>query len=105
MCECKNCDCQSGDSGFVLGIVIGAVIGAVVAVLIYKNNKTEVFSDLKDKLEKYFNKFSLFTESKPIKKNPKPEKIAVILPKNIVKESFPAKTISAKPRKFVKPKK
>jgi len=103
MSECKNCDCQSGDSGFIFGMVIGAVIGAVVAILIYKNNKTEVFSGLKDKLENYFKKFTTPTESKPVKKKFKPEKIPVILPNKIVKESAPVKTISVKPRKFVKP--
>ena len=104
MSECKNCDCQSSDSGFVFGIIIGAVIGAVVAVLIYKNNKTEVFCDLKGKLEKYFKNFISSTETKLTKKYSKPEKLPVVLPKNIIKESTPTQTISPKPRKFVKPK-
>jgi len=103
MSECKNCDCQSGDSGFIFGMVIGAVIGAVVAILIYKNNKTEVFSDLKGKLEKYFKNFISSTETKLTKKYSKPEKLPVILPSKIVKESAPVKTIFVKPRKFVKP--
>lgn len=105
MCDCKDCDCQPSDSGFIFGLVIGAVIGAAVAVYIYKNNKTDVIADLKEKLEKYFKKFALPTEPKPVKKYIKPEKIAVILPKKIVKESAPPKTIITKPHKFVKPQK
>jgi len=97
MCDCKSCDCQSGDSGFIFGIIIGAVIGAVVAVIIYKNKKSEVFTNLKEKLEGYFKGFT--------EKSSKSEKIAVILPKKIVKESVPTKTITVKPRKFIKPKK
>jgi gas vesicle protein len=97
MCDCKDCDCQGNDSGFIFGLVIGAVIGAAVAVYIYKNNKSDVFGDLKEKLEGYFKGFA--------NKSSKSEKIAVILPKKIVKESTPAKTITVKPRKFVKPKK
>jgi len=105
MCDCKNCDCQSGDSGFIFGLVIGAVIGAAVAIYIYKNNKTDVIADLKEKLEGYFKKFSQPEESKPVKKVVKPDKIPVVLPKKIVKETVAVKTVTAKPRKFVKPQK
>ena len=102
MCDCKDCDCQNSDSGFIFGLVIGAVIGAAVAVYIYKNNKTDVFADLSEKLKDYFKRFIPPTESKPNKKVSKPEKIPVVLPKKIVKETFIAKTSSSKPRKFVK---
>jgi len=107
MCDCKDCNCQSGDSGFIFGLVIGAVIGAAVAVYIYKNNKTDVFSDLREKLENYFKKFTSppEPEPEPAKKSPKSAKIAVILPKEIVKETTPVKSVTSKPRKFVKPKK
>jgi hypothetical protein len=110
MSDCQNCDCQSNDSGFVFGLIIGAVIGATVAVLIYKNNKTEVFTDLRKKLENYFKDFMTTEESpepvkRTVRKIVKPEKLPVILPKEIIKETASKKVIAAKPRKFVKPKK
>ena len=80
MCDCKNCQCDSGSdsSGFIFGIILGAIIGAVIAVLIYKNNQTEVFSDLKTKLEKYFSSFTKTT-------TPSRKKISVELPPKVVK--------------------
>jgi gas vesicle protein len=92
---CQDCDCHNNDSGFIFGIVIGAVIGAAVAIYIYKNNKTDIIENLKEKLEGYF---------KPVKKIIKSEKIPVILPKKIIKETAVAKTVAPRPHKFVKPK-
>jgi Na+/glutamate symporter len=111
MCDCKDCDCRSSDSGFIFGLVIGAVIGAAVAVLIYKNNQSEVITNFKQKLEKYFKKFTQFTESEPaapktvkLKTKVTPAKIPVVIPSKLIAKTTSPKVISAKPRKFVKPK-
>lgn len=104
MCNCKNCQCEieSNHGGFTFGLLLGAVIGAVIAVIIYKNNRTEVFSGLKEKLEKYFKQFT--TESKPKSKheNSTLDKIPVILPNKIVVNSASTKTKLSKPRKMFK---
>lgn len=93
------CDCEQDNSGFIFGLLVGAVIGAVIAVLIYKNNQTEVFSNLKEKLEKYFRDFT--------KEKPAPvKKVPVILPSKIIASQTSTPSVPAsKPRKFVKPKK
>ncbi len=103
MCDFKNCQQDSGSdsSGFIFGILIGAIIGAVIAVLIYKNNKSEVFADLKENLEKYFSKFTGDT-SEVKTKSPK---VAVVLPHPVSSvETVPVRSMN-RPRKFIKPKK
>jgi hypothetical protein len=100
MCDCKNCQCESegNQEGFIFGLLLGAIIGAVIAILIYKNNQTEVFANLKAKLEKYFRNF---TEEKPVSK-----KISVVIPPKVESVDItPKKTSAAKPHKFLKPKK
>lgn len=77
---CDNCDRESTNSSFIFGLVIGAVIAAIVAVYIYKNKKSAVFQNLREKLEKYF---SDFIGSSPQKHHSKTEKKSVVLPKNI----------------------
>lgn len=87
MCNCdKSCGCQSNkSSGFIFGLIFGAIIGAIIAVVIYKNNKTKIFEDLKNKLNSFFGK-------SPKKETKKEEKI--FIPK-----------IIKKPKTFLKPKK
>lgn len=98
MCKCDN-DNQPSDSGFIFGLVIGAIIGAIVAVLIYKNNKSEVFNNLKLKLEKYFKDII------PPDTKPSP-KIPVVLPSKIIASSTIQKSTTLKPKKmFLKAKK
>lgn len=114
MCDCKNCDSQQNDGGFIFGLVIGAIIGAAVAVYIYKNNKTDVFSDLKEKLENYFKKFMTVPDI-PVPTDPKPHqtksktkvsetspKIPVVIPKKLIAKAVAPKTPSSKPRTFKK---
>lgn len=98
MCDCKNCQCDSGsdNSGFVFGLLLGAIIGAIIAVIVYKNNKNAVLSNLKDKIEKYFRHLS------PDKPSPK---IPVVLPSKIIAANSPTTNPAVKPRKFIKPKK
>jgi hypothetical protein len=84
---CDHCDHQS-DSGssFIFGILFGAVIGAVVAIIIYKNNRSDVIDRLKDKLQSYFNKFTSpqrYSSSKVKRKISKPAKISVVIPKSV----------------------
>ena len=101
---CDNCEQRNNDSSFIFGIVIGAVIGACVAIYIYKNNRSEVFLDLKKKLSKYFAQFMSSPNESKIKVKkvkkiiPKPEKITVTIPKNI-------ESINLKPTPKVKPQK
>lgn len=99
-CSCKNCcsENQSGSSSssFIFGIVLGAIIGAIIAILIYKNNKGQVFEQLKEKLEKYFQ--NLMGYEKPIKTaQPVKTETKIITKTPTIKK--PA------PKMFVKPKK
>jgi len=63
-CNCQKSDCDCGsNSGFIFGLICGAVIGAVIAVIIYKNNKTEVFEKLEQKIKSFFD--NLIPQNKP----------------------------------------
>ena len=92
-----ECHCQSS-SGFIFGLVLGAVIGAVVAVVIYKNNKGEVFDKLEQKIKSFFQNLTPPNKSKKTK--PLPKKT---IAKKEVKPVF-VKTKKTKPKTFIKPK-
>jgi gas vesicle protein len=103
----NNCSCKSesnSNSGFIFGLICGAIIGAVIAVIIYKNNKTEVFDKLQEKIKSFFqNLTGEEVKSTPKKSAPKkPSKIIAIK-----KEIIPVATKPKKPtpKMFVKPKK
>jgi len=112
-CDCQDRDCNCGsNSGFIFGLLFGAAIGAVVAVIIYKNNKTEVFEKLSQKIKEFFdnlvkNNSKNFSPKKKKGKN-LPKKIiastTTIPEKQEIKPIFvkPKKTI---PKTFIKPKK
>jgi len=65
---CQDCQQKETNSSFLFGIFIGAIIASIVAILIYKNQKTDVFEKLKkyftDLLSPYLNKDSSKTSSK-----------------------------------------
>ena len=108
----NNCDCQNHDSnqnsstsGFIFGLICGVIIGAVIAVIVYKNNKIEVFEKLEQKIKSFFEDL--------VPKN-KPKKTTKSLPKKIItvssSEKPEIKPVFIKPSKptpkmFVKPKK
>ncbi len=112
-CQNRNCDCGS-NSGFIFGLLCGAVIGAVVAIIIYKNNKTEVFEKLSQKIKDFFDNLTKINTNKssPAKDNqskPKtlPQKIlatTTIQPKQEITSSF-VKSKKPAPKTFIKPKK
>ncbi len=91
-CDCQksDCNCESSSSGFVFGLILGAVIGAVVAVVIYKNNKGEVFEKLEQKIKDFFQGL--------IPPNESPKTKTPITPVFVK----PKKTV---PKTFLKPKK
>ena len=105
-CDCQNRDCDCGsNSGFIFGLLCGAVIGAIIAIIIYKNNKTEVFDKLSQKIKDFFD--NLVKTNSPKTK---------VLPKRIIATSttIPSKQeitpVFVKPKKvapktFIKPKK
>ena len=100
-CDCQKTDCNCGSSsGFVFGLILGAVIGAVIAVLIYKNDKGEVFEKLEQKIKGFFENLI-----------PKPEtKTSTKTKSNNPQKTIAKKTTKALPKKeitpvFVKPKK
>lgn len=112
-CQNRDCDCGS-NSGFIFGLLCGAVIGAVIAIIIYKNNKTEVFDKLSQKIKDFFdNLVKTTSKSSPPKNNPAKTKA---LPQKIIATStaIPFKQeitpVFVKPKKvapktFIKPKK
>jgi hypothetical protein len=56
-CHCqKDYHCQQNGS-FIFGLIIGLIIAAVVAIVIYKNNRQDVFVKLKKQIEKFFSTF------------------------------------------------
>lgn len=113
-CQSRDCNCES-NSGFIFGLLCGAVIGAIIAIIIYKNNKTDVFEKLSQKIKDYFdNLVKTSTNKNPAAKEniTKPK----TLPKKILATSTttPSKQeitpIFVKPKKsvpktFIKPKK
>lgn len=97
-CCDNNCNCQENkSSGFIFGLVLGAIIGAIVAIIVYKNNKTQIFSDLKEKLENLFKGFS------QNQKEQKPPSKKVSLRGTPSDEAIPL--VKKKPKTFIKPKK
>lgn len=95
-CDCRrsDCDCGSSNSGFIFGLICGAIIGAVIAVIIYKNNKTEVFEKLEQKIKSFFEDIIPKTESTQTPKSS---------PKKIIAKSIPAKTSPKPESKEIKP--
>lgn len=88
MCQCQS-DNQN-NSGFTFGLLLGAIIGAIVAIYIYKNNKSDIFKKLKEKLENYFKEAPKKTS-----------KIAVTIPSKVESiDKAPVK--SKKPAKLFK---
>ena len=123
-CHKKDCDCHQ-NSSFIFGLIVGLIIAAVVAIIIYKNNRQEVFFKLKKQLEKFFNNFkprpekiieSFITPDLPPKKIlKKKKKVApikitkaeihkkeVVIPDNLAVANIPPKTPVSKPRKMFK---
>ena len=94
-CQKSDCDCQSSNSGFIFGLVIGAVIGAIIAIIIYKNNKTEVFERLSSQIKNFFQNLT-GQEPKPESQKSSPQKPTKIIA--IKKEISP---VSVKPKKAV----
>ena len=113
---CDSQDYNRGsNSGFIFGLLCGAVIGAVVAIIIYKNNKNDVFEKLSKQIKDFFDNL-MRTDNKvnsPSKKNSPPKKKSI---EKILAPSVPAVSkieitpIFVKPKKlapktFIKPKK
>lgn len=95
----NNCECNSSSSGFIFGLIIGAVIGAVVAVVIYKNNKGEVFDKLEERIKSFFENLIPQDNLKKTKSIPKK-----IIAKKEITPVF-VKANKPKPKTFIKPKK
>jgi hypothetical protein len=99
-CDCQKSDCNCGSSsGFIFGLILGAVIGAVIAVIIYKNNKTEVFEKLEQKIKSFFE--NLIPQDKP-------QKTKTLSKKVITKKEITPVFVKPKksaPKTFIKPKK
>ena len=114
-CDCRNsdCNCGSSNSGFVFGLICGAIIGAVIAVIIYKNNKTEVFEKLEQKIKSFFEDIIPKTESNQTPKSSpkkiiaKSESLESKLDSSVKPKVTPifVKAKKAVPKMFVKPKK
>lgn len=105
-CDCRKSDCNCGssnNSGFVFGLICGAIIGAVIAVIIYKNNKTEVFEKLEQKIRSFFKDIIPQPESTESPK-PSPKKIIAKSQSKEIKPIF-IKAKKPTPKTFIKPKK
>lgn len=112
-CDCQKSDynCGSSSSGFVFGLICGAIIGAIIAVIIYKNNKTEVFEKLEKKIKSFFENLIPKTEESSTKPKSSPIKSKHPVKKLVAVESAikPNQAVETKPKEiipvFVKPKK
>lgn len=114
-CDCQNRDCNCGpNSGFVFGLLCGAVIGAIIAIIIYKNNKTEVFEKLSQKIKDFFDNLikdncqNSYSKKQPSTTKVVPKKIlatATVIPEK--QEIIPVfvKPKKPVPKTFIKPKK
>ncbi len=61
----SSCDHDHHSGDFLFGLVFGLVIGAILAIVIYKNDKNEVVSLLKNKIAKLISSFSYPPSSGP----------------------------------------
>lgn len=115
-CGCQNQDCNCGsNSGFIFGLLCGAVIGAIIAIIIYKNNKTEVFEKLSQKIKDFFDNLikTNTNKSPPPKENRPKSKILskkVLAPSKIIPPKLEITPVFVKskkpaPKTFIKPKK
>jgi len=114
-CNCQNENCSSeSNSGFIFGLICGAIIGAVIAVIIYKNNKSEVFEKLEQKIKSFFENLipkseesSNKSESSPLKSKPPVKKIIAVESTTKPTEITPIFVKAKKPipKTFLKPKK
>lgn len=113
-CCQSNCGCASPNSGFVFGLICGAIIGAVIAIIIYKNNKTEVFEKLSQKIKDFFdNLIKDNSQNSYSKKQPQTTKVVpkkILAPVTVVPEKQEITPVFVKPKKpapktFIKPKK
>lgn len=109
-CHQKDCDYHS-NSSFIFGLIIGLIIAAVVAIVIYKNNREDVFLKLKKQIEKFLNSLkpksekiieSIITPDIPRKKIIKNKKKDVVIPKNLLIADTTPKPTFSKPRKMFK---
>lgn len=116
-CNNKDCDCHQ-NSSFIFGLIIGLVIAAVVAIVIYKNNREDVFLKLKKQIEKFFSAIgrsdsnrkpksekiieSIITPDIPRKKINKNKKKDVVIPENLLIANTTSKPTLSKPRKMFK---
>jgi hypothetical protein len=115
-CDYQNRDCNCGsNSGFIFGLLCGAIIGAIIAIIIYKNNKTEVFEKLSKQIKDFFDnlvKTSTNNKTPPSNhssKNKSPLKkilatSTTVLPKSEIVPIF-VKAKKPAPKTFLKPKK
>lgn len=129
-CNSKDCDSHQ-NSSFIFGLITGLVIAAIVAVVIYKNNRQDVFLKLKKQIEKFLSSFKksetfqnlskiadkvdINNSAKISKKHSKkiiipvpvksePPKKEVVLPKNLIAQNSEIKSpvSKSKPRTFKK---
>ncbi len=105
MATSRKDDYRQPNSSFLFGLIIGAVIGAVIAIIIYKNNKSEVLQDFQKKIQEIFNNFlspdEMSKKSSTNKSAPKPKfEIEFVEPKSTsdTKKKTP-------PKMFVKSRK
>lgn len=99
MCDCQcSKNNQDNGGGFVFGLILGIIVGAVIAIILYRQNKTEVL----DFLKKKFNEF--IPASKPTPTRSTPRKQEVIVPDDIpvVDITPPPVAKHPKPRTFKK---
>ena len=108
---CDNQDYnRESNSGFIFGLLCGLVIGAVVAILIYKNNKTDVFEKLSQKIKNYFDNLVKASSPKTNSSKTKVSHKRLIATSTTIpskKEITPVfvKTKKPAPKTFLKPKK
>lgn len=91
-------DKENSNSSFLFGIIFGTIVGALIAIVIYKNNKIDIFDKLRSKIEKIVKKY-LNVPSAPAKKATKPKstKKPVFIPKDIASIStIPTRTEKSK---------
>jgi len=102
-CHCsKECDAHQ-NSSFVFGLILGLIIGAIVAIIIYRNNKSKVFEDLKKQLTNFFESLFPSSVSPAPKKSSTPAKKDLIIPSTLIAAKTESKASSkSKPRVFKK---
>lgn len=91
---------KNQNSGFIFGMVLGAAVGAISAILVQKNDQSEIIDNFEDKVKRFFQ--DLIEDNRSPKPSPSPKKEITSI-EEVTSPVIIKKKVA--PKMFVKPKK